>query len=172
MDELIPPLATGARKGYPDPDEPVQPCTFKAGVYGYALLCGVPFGLATLTALALKKNGVVDPWMPRFVVFLVCAGLVALTYMVKLRLDVSADGITYSNLFRERFVAYSEISSAVLINYQRAPNSRDPRRWTIVITPNPWTNKEQLKIPLTFFPTDACIELQRILHTGDGRDSR
>jgi hypothetical protein len=86
-----------------------------------------------------------------------------------LRLEITADGISYTHPIRgTKFILYSEMSSVVLLDYFRegggvGSSSRSPRRWTLAITPKVETGKAPFKIPLTFFPRDAYNEVMRVL---------
>jgi len=156
---------------HPDPSEVVIPCSFRAGFYGYFLICLLPLGLALLIGEDAYHARSSSAWSFRFFVLTLLIAAFSAIFLASMKLELSERGISYANLFRRRFVAFSDISTAVLINfklYDVYQLGRDPRRWTLVITPNPWTNQAVLKIPLTLFEPSACSELKRLLHTGDG----
>jgi hypothetical protein len=78
------------------------------------------------------------------------------------------DGISYAGLFGSmRFVAFSEISTVVLVDHKHMSSQAQPQRtplsWTAIITPNVETAKSVLKIPLSLFPGKAYREMERIL---------
>jgi hypothetical protein len=94
--------------------------------------------------------------------------LLALSFLRRLRLEINLDGISYTGLFGSmRFVAFSEISTVVLIDHKhissQAQPPRTPLSWTAIITPNVGTAKSVLKIPLSLFPGKAYREMERIL---------
>ncbi len=164
-------MEKGPLVSYPDPAEVVIPCSFRAGFYGYVLVCLLPLGMALLLGQDAYHAKASSPWSFRFFVLMLLIAAFGAMFLRSMKLEVLERGINYSTLFRGRFVAFSDISTAVLINFKLYPVcglGRDPRRWTLVITPNPWTNHAVLKIPLTLFQPSACSELKRLLHTGDG----
>lgn len=161
----------GQLEQYPDPAQAVTSCSFKAGAYGYTLMCFFPGAVGGLLTRDLYDGVVWSPaWCgPVIASLLLITAALSAIFLGTLRLDISEQGISYSNLFRKRFVAFSDISTAVLINFRVSrPVLYDPRRWTLLITPNPWTHRPPFKIPLTVFQTGACEELARLLHTGVG----
>jgi len=151
------------------PAQPVVPCSFRAGVSGYILIVFAPLGFAMLMGNDAYRSRSTSPglfWI--FVLLLLAAGFGAV-FLGRLRLDISAQGVTYRNLFRERFVAFSDISTAVLLDSGVGrPALYNLHLLTLLIVPNTWTNQRNIKIPLTLFRGAACGELKRLLHTGEG----
>jgi hypothetical protein len=83
-------------------------------------------------------------------------------------LEIRSDGISYVTPFgNAKFIAFSEISTVVIIDYQhlgsQAQSTRTPFTWTLIITPNPEAGKPALRIPLTFFPQVAYEEITKLL---------
>jgi hypothetical protein len=79
------------------------------------------------------------------------------------------DGISYMGLFlAERFVAFSEISTVVFINYKHAGSLASLQRttlsWTAIVTPNIETGEAVVKITSSLFPGAASREMTRLLH--------
>jgi hypothetical protein len=91
----------------------------------------------------------------------------AIVFVRRLRLEIRMDGISYTGPFRgTRFLAYSDISTVVVIDYRLLRSEATPREsvrsFTVVITPNAGTYKPTLKIPLALFPDSAHRELIRL----------
>lgn len=85
----------------------------------------------------------------------------------RLNLEIRTDGISYTSLFGPaRFVAFSEISTVVLIDYRHASSqaypSDTPFTWTALIRPNVETGKPVLRIPLSLFSVAVYREMQRL----------
>jgi len=94
--------------------------------------------------------------------------LIALSFARRLRLEIGANGISYTGLFgAARFVAFSEISTVVFIDHRNIRSEAYPRRtpfsWTAIVTPNLETGKSVMRIPLTLFPGAAYLEMKRVL---------
>jgi hypothetical protein len=149
------------------PAQPVRPCSFGAGIYGYILIVFAPLSFAILISNDAYRSRATSPglfWL--FVLLLLAAGFGAI-FLGNLRIDISAQGVTYRNLFRERFVAFSDISTAVLLDSGAGrPELYNFHLLKLLVVPNPWTNQRNIKIPLTLFQGAACDELQHLLHTG------
>jgi hypothetical protein len=152
---------------YPARGVQVIPISYSAGLSGYFLVCIVPVWVLCFCVVPLYL-GLRDQWLFEGLVCSVAACLVAVSLVRRLRLEIGVDGLSYTGLFGAvRFVAFSEISTVVLIDHKHMSSQAQPQRtplsWTAIITPNVETGKSVLKIPLSLFPGAAYIEIERIL---------
>ena len=154
---------------YPAPGARVIPVTYNADMYAYFVVCLLPVAITCALVAAMFEPGQKPSWLiPALVVFILTIFLGVL-FLRALRLEISTDGMSYSNPVRgTRCLRYSEMSAVVLIDYRHEGNgpagiNRSLRMWTIVITPKVETGKPILKIPLTVFPRSAHNELLLLL---------
>jgi hypothetical protein len=128
-------------------------------------------------------------WLIPALVVSILTIFLAVLFLRTLRLEISRDGISYSNPVRgTQSLTYPEMSAVVLVDYRHEGNgpggiNRSFRMWTIVVTPKVETGKPTLKIPLTVFPRSAyngnrentdnkiCIPVC-IVGNGDGLSAR
>jgi hypothetical protein len=156
-------------RSYPAPGAEATPVTYNAGAYAYFVTCLFPVAFACTFVAATFAPGQKPSWLIPALVALILAILLAVLFLRSLRLDITTDGISYTNPVRGgRFLAYSEMSSVVLIDYRHEGNgpariNRSLRLWTMVITPKMETGKATLRIPLTLFPRGAYNELLALL---------
>src|SRR5712664_636813 len=152
-------------RSYPAPGAQAIPVTYNAGVYAYFVVCLFPVASTCALVAAMFEPGRKPSWLIPALVILILTIFLAVLFLRALRLEISRDGISYSNPLRgTRSLTYPEMSSVVLIDYRHEGNgpagiNRSLRTWTIVITPNVETGKPTLKIPLTMFPRSAYNEL-------------
>jgi hypothetical protein len=155
-------------QSYPSLRTKIIPVTYTAGPNGYYVVCLLPFiGICFFAALiwGFPRQ---ESWTYLGLGISILGLILATAYLRKLRLEITNNGISYRSLFRgARYVAYAEISTAVLINPNRVRLESStvdaPPRITLVITPNPHTGKHSVKIPLSFLQPEAENELFRIL---------
>lgn len=156
-------------RSYPAPGARAIPATYRAGMWGYFIVCLVPVAFASAIGAALLDPGQKSRWLILALVILLLTILLAVLFLQALKLDIATHEISYSNPIRgARSVMFSEMSSVVLIDYLHegygaALANRSWRRWTLVITPKPETGKRTLKIPLTLFERIAHDELVLLL---------
>jgi hypothetical protein len=156
-------------RSYPAPGVQALPVTYKAGLYAYSVVCSFAVPVTCAFVAAMFAPGQKPSWLIPALVVLILTNLLAVLFLRALRLEISTDGISYTNPVRgTRSLTYPEISSVVLIDYRREGNgpagiNASLRTWTIVITPKVETGKPTLKIPLTIFPRNACNELLILL---------
>ena len=119
--------------------------------------------------IALFDSAQKPGWLiPALAVSIVMAFL-GVIFLRALRLEITTDGISYTNPVRgTKSLTYPEISSVVLLDFRHEGNgaaaiNRSFRRWTMVITPKIETGKIPLKIPLTLFPRAAYDDLTHLL---------
>jgi hypothetical protein len=154
---------------YPAPDAQAIPISYNSGAWGYYVSCLFPFAVTCIFAAALFDTGQKPSWLIPALMISIVALLLVVAFLRALRLEITTDGISYTNPIRgAKFLMFSEMSAVVLMDYRHegggaASASRSLRRWTMVITPKMETGKAPLKIPLTFFPRDAYNELVRLL---------
>jgi hypothetical protein len=156
-------------RSYPAPGAQPLPVTYNSGAYAYFVICLFPVGLACALVAAMFDMGEKPRWLIPSLVVLIVAILLLVAFLRALKLEIATHGISYTNpLQGTKFLAYREMSSAVLIDYRHEGNgaagiSRSLRTWTLVITPKRETGKAPFKIPLTLFPRNAYNELVRLL---------
>jgi hypothetical protein len=156
-------------RSYPAPGAQPTPKTYRAGAYGYVVVCLVPVAFASAIGAALLDPGQKPRWLILPLVILLVTILLAVLFLRALQLDIATDGVTYKNPARgTRSVKFSEMSSVVLIDYRHEEygsprTNRSWRRWTLVITPKPETGNGALKIPLTLFDRNTHDDLVSLL---------
>jgi|SRR5579872_260760 len=140
------------------------PRSFKPGAYGYFVTLLVPTLFVAYFAVALWiSHNMMRPSLVGLIISLLVILLSSL-YMKTLRLDITPEGISYSSLFRRATcIDYSEISTVVFLDH-RLGFWRFVLRWTMIITPKTANQRPVLKVPLTFFPSEAYDELTSLLH--------
>jgi len=144
-------------RSYPAKGVEVVPVTFGAGPYAYALLCLLPVTAIAWFVAVLRSTSPGPDWLWAGLIVSVAGFFTVLVLLRRLKLEIRMDGISYTSLFRSaRFVAYSDISSVVLIDYRHASSEATPRRsmlsWTAIVTSKIETQQPPIKISLTFFP--------------------
>ena len=154
-------------RSYPARKAKIVPVTFTARPFGYYLVCLFPAMAVCFFVAASLETPMRPIW--------VCVGLglsilglvLAITYLQKLKLDITLQGMSFGSLFRgNRFVAFDEISTVVLVSPLRFYLRIDPEsipRSTLIVTPNPTTGKRRIRIPLILLESEAKNELVRIL---------
>jgi hypothetical protein len=152
---------------YPAPGVQVIPGIFRAGIYGYLLPCLVPVSAILWFGIILHVLNLRQTWAVLGLLISISGLLFVLSLVRKFKLEIKIDGVSYTSPFRgSSFVAYSEISSVLLIDYRHLRSEATPRRsirsFTMMITPNVETGKSPIKIPLTLFPDAAHAELVRL----------
>jgi hypothetical protein len=152
---------------YPARGAQIIPSSYSAGFNGYFLVCFLPVYAVSFFVVFLFI-GFRQHWVFEGLVISVLSLLIALSFVRRLRVQITVDGISYAGLFGSlRFVAFPEISTVVLIDHRhtssQAQPSRNPLSWTAIITPSVETGKSVLKIPLSLFPGAAYREIERIL---------
>jgi hypothetical protein len=156
-------------RSYPARGARVMPVTYNAGVYAYFVVCLFPVAVTCALVAAMFARGQKPSWLIPALVVLILANFLAVLFLRALKLEISTDGISYTNPVRgTRSLTYPEMSSVVLMDYRHEGNgpagiNRSLRTWTIVITPKMETGKPTLKIPLTVFPRSAYNELLLLL---------
>jgi hypothetical protein len=154
---------------YPAPGAQAMPVTYNAGAYAYFVTCFFPVAFTSVFVAATFVPGQKPSWFIPALVALILTILLVVLFLRSLRLEITTDGISYTNPVRgARFLAYSEMSSVVLIDYRHegygtASINRSLRLWTMVITPKMETGKATLRIPLTLFPRRAYNALLLLL---------
>jgi hypothetical protein len=119
-------------------------------------------------AVAIYYASPAPRWVVEGLLVSIAALLFALSFVRTLTLQIRSNGISYANLLRANsFVAFSEMSTVVFIDYRYSRSEYQPRRslrsWTAIITPNPGLGRSSMKIPLSLFPEAAYVELNRVL---------
>ena len=156
-------------RSYPAPGAHAIPLSYRSGAYGYFVVCLFPVVVTCAFTVALFDTGEKPAWLILAFVSSILALFLAVVFLRTMRLEITTDGITYTNPVRgTKCLTYPEMSAVVLVDYRHEGNgaaatSRSLRRWTMVITPKIETGKAPLKIPLTVFPQEACSELVRLL---------
>jgi hypothetical protein len=153
---------------YPQRGVQVIPVSYSAGAQGYFIICLLPVAATAWFVAAIYNSHPKPSWLLVGLSLSVFGFLFSLSCLRKLRLEIRADGISYTSLFRgTRFVAFGEISTVVFIDHKHMSSEAQPRRtlrtWTAIITPNPNGSKSTMRIPLTLFADAACMELTRLL---------
>jgi hypothetical protein len=154
-------------RSYPAPGVEIVPSTFGAGPYGYSVLELLPVAALIWFGIALRNVYPRPQWLWYGVVISVLGFFFVLAFLRSVRLEIRADGVSYASLLRrEKFAAYRDISSVVLIDYRHLRSEASPRRslrtYTAIITPNIETGGTPFKIPLTLFPDFARSEFVRM----------
>jgi hypothetical protein len=156
-------------RSYPTPGAQPQPGAYNSGAYGYFVVSLVPVIVISMFVVALFDSGQKPGWLiPALAVSIVVLFL-GVVFLRTLRLEITTDGISYTNPVRgTKSLTYSEMSAVVILDFRHEGNgaaaiSRSLRRWTMVITPKIETGKVPLKIPLTLFPRAAYDELTQLL---------
>lgn len=154
-------------RSYPAPGVEIVPSTFGAGPYGYFVLEFLPVAALIWFGIALRNVYPRPQWLWYGVVISVFGFFFVLAFLRSLKLEIRADGISYSSLLRrEKFAAYHDISSIVLIDHRQVSSMSTPgrslRSYTAVITPKFETGAATFKIPLTLFPDFARSEFLRM----------
>jgi hypothetical protein len=156
-------------RSYPAPGAQPLPAIYNSGAYAYFVVCLFPVAVTCAFAVAILDTRQKPSWLIPALVVSIVAFFLVLVFLRALRLEITTDGISYTNPVRgTKSLTYPEMSSVVLIDYRHEGNgaagiSRSLRTWTMVITPKMETGKAPLRIPLTIFPRDAYIELVRLL---------
>jgi hypothetical protein len=152
---------------YPAQNGKIVPATFRAGPYGYFLVCLWPFAAVCFFVAGLLGVPERQVWMYEGLGLSFSGMALALAYLRALKLDITLQGISFGSLFRgHRFVAFDEISTVVLVSPLRFYLRVDPEsipRSLLIITPNSSTGKRRVRIPLTFIESEAENEIVRIL---------
>jgi len=146
----------------------IIPASYSAGPNGYFLLCLIPAAAISFFAVALH-NGYKHRWVFEGFATSVFFLLLALAFLQRLKLEVRTDGICFTTIFLgTTFIAFSEMSTVIFIDYRHVRSEYQPRRalrsWTAVITPNIETGKPIVRIPLSFFPQSAYEHLRKLPH--------
>lgn len=155
-------------RSYPAPGAQPISVTYNVGLYAYFVVCLLPVVVTCRLVVVMFESGKSDWLIPALVVSILTIFL-AVLFLRALRLEISADGISYANPVRgRRSLTFPEMSSVVLIDYRHEGNgvasiNRSLRLWTLVITPRVDTGKPTLKIPLTVFPRSAYNEIMVLL---------
>ncbi|HVB07371.1 MAG TPA: hypothetical protein VNF00_00370 [Candidatus Acidoferrales bacterium] len=153
-------------QSYPAVGVQIVPATYYAGKFGYFLMAALP--AVVIILLAGPANVEKSRWLlPGLAIYLLGVAFLAIS-LPSLKLDIRTDGISYTNLFRkEEFLAFTEISTAVLFTNQWCGNRERRMSFTMpgkmVITPKPDAGKAALKIPLYLFPDAAQVQLTHLL---------
>jgi hypothetical protein len=146
----------------------VRPATYRAGGRTYAIL-SIPALVAVLSLSDLQAG---SSTTNRLTIELVAGSLIWMVLMVcvcrTIRLEITTDAIAYSTLWRKvRRIRFSDIGSAVMIDYHDESPGRSPRRdlraWNLILTPKPHVGGGPMKIPLTWINRNAYEEICRIL---------
>jgi hypothetical protein len=152
---------------YPASGVKVIPMAFGAGANGYFLLSMLPVASTLWFMTALHNLDPIPPIMQYGLVISLLGLFSVIVLARRLRLEIGINGISYTGAFKgSRFIAFSEISTVVLIDYRHLRSEATPRRsvrsFTMIITPNVDTGKASLKVPLTLFSDSARRELVRL----------
>jgi hypothetical protein len=147
----------------------VVPAEFTPGINAYFVFCFLPIWAISLFGAITHVS---DPRPVWALVGLLMSGsalFLAVTLVRRFRLEIRIDGVCYASPFRgTSFIAFSEISAVILIDYRHASSEARPRRsirsFTMIITPNEEAQKAALRIPLTLFPDSARNELVRLFN--------
>jgi len=156
-------------RSYPAPGAQAIPVTYNSGAYAYFVVCSFPVAVTCVFVAGMLETRQKPSWLIPALVVSIVASFLAVVFLRELRLEITREGISYTSPVRgARFLAYSEMSSVVLIDYRHEGNgpariNRSLRLWTMVITPKMETGKAALKIPLTLFPRGAYNELLVLL---------
>jgi hypothetical protein len=141
----------------------IFPHSYRGGLFGYFITGYIPFLWTFYFAFYVYSTRKIVGW-PSFGLLVSFTTLALVLIIISgLRLEITSQGIRYFAPFRgETFVTFQEISAVTLIDY-RLSYLRDFLRYTLVIMPTINSKKTDLKIPLTFFSTDARTDLVRLL---------
>lgn len=156
-------------RSYPAPGVQPKPTAYNSGAYGYFVVGLVPVTVICMLVIALFDSGQKPGWLIRAFAVSIVVLFLGVAFLRTLRLEITTDGISYTNPVRGiTSLTYREISSVVLLDFRHEGNgaaaiNRSLRRWTMVITPKTETGKAPLKIPLTLFPRAACDDLTQLL---------
>ncbi len=156
-------------RSYPAPGAQAIPVTYNADGYAYFVVCIFPVAVTCTLVAAMFEPGPKPSWLIPALVVSILTIFLAVLFLRTLRLEISRDGISYSNPVRgTQSLTYPEMSAVVLVDYRHEGNgpggiNRSFRMWTIVVTPKVETGKPTLKIPLTVFPRSAYNELMLLL---------
>jgi hypothetical protein len=156
-------------RSYPSRRIKILPVTCSVGAFGYYLVCLLPVAMICFFMVALWGSRQRQSWISMGLGFSILGLVIAVTYLRRLRLEITPEGIAYRSLFRgTRFVAFHEISTIVLISPARAylknPETEGPSRdRKLVVTPKPETGKSSIRIPVILFDPTAEDKIVRLL---------
>jgi hypothetical protein len=86
------------------------PVAFGAGLGGYFFLCLFPVGSMAVFSVALYEINTPPKWLYGAPAISFVGLLLALAYLQKLRLEITAQGVSYTSLLGgTKFVAYAEM---------------------------------------------------------------
>lgn len=152
---------------YPVPGQWVNSANYGASFWAFVFPS--IFSVVALVVLEELHN---DPSLSSRIKtgWLVCALLWLLAVVVcckSVHLEITPDAISYSSFWRKpRTMRFSEIGSAMMIDYNQTVLHRDPgrttRKWTLMLTPKD-SARPPVKIPLTWVDWKAHDEIIRLL---------
>jgi hypothetical protein len=147
---------------YPVPGAEVVPVTYSAVGSTYAMIV-VPFGIFALMLLVLASlahDAVTLAFAAPFILVI----LLGIVGARRLRLEIRPEGISYTGwVGAPRFIAFCEISAAVIGYRGRDRRTGGPRRIVLAITPSASTGKRPLKLQLRAFPPGAHDGITKLL---------
>ena len=131
---------------------------------GYFLLCLAPVAMACFFIVVISQAPEVGSVG---LGFSAVALALAVTYLVRLRLEITQEKISFHSLFGGvKAATFGDISSIVLISHDKvglpSPQTEgSSRSRKLIITPK--TGRASIEIPLIFFDSAIENELVRIL---------
>lgn len=161
---------------YPVPGQRVCPASYGPSRWSYVFL-SIPSMVSVVLVIDLVLSGektITFPMIISFLGFALIWAILVFAGCKSLHFDITPKAITYSSLWRKpRTILFSEIGSAVIINYKYVAPGRDyrsrrtPRLWTLLLAPKHLTDGRPLRIPLTWIDWTAHDEIIRILEPAD-----
>jgi hypothetical protein len=154
--------AEASGRVYPAAGAQVAPVTYSAVGRMYAMVC-VPFGIFAFMLLVLAGLGGGLTTLIFALPFLAVIMLGVLGVR-RMRLEIRPDGISYTGwVGAPRFIAFSEISTAVVRYMGRDRMTGGPRRIELKLTPIASSGKRAVKVQLRAFPSPAHDDIIRLL---------
>ena len=151
-------------------EERLSPRSYRGGMFGYFITCYIPFLWTLGFAFYVCYTRQIVAWPTVGLLASITALTVAVLFVSGLRLEITSQGIQYFARFKGgTFLNFNDISSVILIDH-RLGAWRPFLQYTLLIAPTVSINKPDLKIPLTFFESDARTDLVNLLQPTSVRD--
>lgn len=107
-------------RSYPAPGVRATPVTYNSGPYGYFVVCLIPVMTICFFVAVLTHYGPKLSWTISAIVTGVAICGLAVSFLRALRLDITNEGVSYTNPLRgTKFVAFCEMSGVVLLDYRQ-----------------------------------------------------
>jgi hypothetical protein len=152
-------------RSYPAIGVQIAPVTFRAGRLPYFLLILAPLVFVWYARHLILGN---FTWIGLGLTIYALGAILAATFLRNLKLEIRADGICYTDIFRRATLIYFAEISTVVVNTN--PHVRAVKLWfnplligTIEITPKVETGKAPIKVSSTLFPHAAKEQLTQLL---------